>query len=247
YYVNSISTEDEDEDEIVTEVEHEDDDRTPVLSRENSNVQNKPTTPTWQRKTSGNGEKTDEVQVSLMRVPSIYSNTSRKNATGNNENIYKRGTDWKLWREVGVSPPCRRKIEGSPASVRRSVVTLEGSPSSERKSASFDPGSPMSLRKSSTISTTPSVRSDSTLQTSASPDASCSHVPESPILLRRGSSRRAEVSSVLPRKTTNCAPDSGIHFASPLPARRKESENGVAYSPLTRRKDSDVNSPSPVI
>lgn len=229
---------------MVTEVEHEDDDKTPVLSRENSHVQSRPITPVWKRKAASESGGKLEIQASLSRGPSICSNSSRKNAASIDEGNNRRSTDWKLRREFGASPPCRRKIEGSPASVRRSV-TLEGSPSSIRKSVTFDPDSPGSIRKSSTISTTPSLRSDSTLQISAPTDPP-SIAPESPILMRRGSSMRAEISPIMTRKT-NSVLDSGIHFASPLPPRRKEPEMGAVHSPCARRKDPENSSHSPVV
>uniref|UniRef100_A0A915Q3X2 Rho-GAP domain-containing protein n=1 Tax=Setaria digitata TaxID=48799 RepID=A0A915Q3X2_9BILA len=236
YCVSSIST--EGEEEIGTEVEQEDDDKTPVLSRENSDVQRKSLTPVWRRK--GVEERGKMEDKPFSRAPSICSNSSRKNTVLSDENNDRRSTDWKLRREFGTSSPCRRKIEGSPASIRRSV-TLEGSPSSNRKSVIFDPDSPILARKSSTISTA-SLHSDSTLQTSVPPD-----LPESPILLRRGSSRRAEKSPVMQKKATNSVVDSGIHFASPLAPRRREVEAQAITSPTTRRKDSETNSHSPVI
>uniref|UniRef100_A0A0R3S0X2 Rho-GAP domain-containing protein n=1 Tax=Elaeophora elaphi TaxID=1147741 RepID=A0A0R3S0X2_9BILA len=241
YFVSgSISTEGEEEEEIGTEVEPEDDDKTPVLSRENSDVQNKSTTPVWKWRRSEEERKVEE--KSFSRGPSICSNSSRRNAVVNDENGDKRGTEWKFRREFGTSSPCRRKIEGSPASLRRSV-TLDGSPSSNRKSVKFDPESPVLARKSSTISTA-SLHSDSTLQTLAPTE-----LPESPILLHRGSSKRAERSPIVQRKTTTSMINSGIHFASPLPPRRREMEaqNLNLNSPLTRRKDLESNSHSPVI
>lgn len=236
--MSSVSTEGEEEEEIGTEVEPEDDDKTPVLSRENSDVQNKSITPVWKWKKNEEKRKIEEKQFS--RGPSICSNSSRRNMITNDESGDKRSTDWKLRREFGTSSPCRRKIEGSPASLRRSC-TLEGSPSSNRKSVIFDPESPVLARKSSTISTA-SLHSDSTLQTLVPTD-----MPESPILLRRGSSKRAERSPVVQRKTPNSMIDSGIHFASPLPPRRREVEAQSLSSPLTRRKDLETNSHSPVI
>lgn len=229
-FVSSVSTEGEEE-EIGTEVE-QDDDKTPVLSRENSDVQNKVITPMWKWKKSEEQRKIEEKTFS--RGPSICSNSSRRNTDEN------RSTEWKLRREFGTSSPCRRKIEGSPASLHRSG-TLEGSPSSNRKSVTFDPESPVLVRKSSTISTG-SLHSDSTLQTVVPTD-----LPESPILLRRGSSKRAERSPIVQRKTTNSMIDSGIHFASPLPPRRREVEAQGLNSSLTRRKDLETNSHSPVI
>ncbi|KAL3998655.1 RhoGAP domain family protein [Acanthocheilonema viteae] len=242
YFVNSssISTEgEEEEEEIGTEVEPEDDDKTPVLSRENSDVQNKSITPLW--KWEKNGAKRKIEEKSFSRGPSICSNSSRRNTIINDENGDKRCTEWKFRREFGTSSPCRRKIEGSPASLRRSN-TLDGSPSSSRKSVIFDPESPLLARKSSTISTA-SLHSDSTLQTLLPTD-----LPESPVLLRRGSSKRADKSPVVQRKTTIPMIDSGIHFASPLPPRRREMEaQGVVNSPLIRRKDLETNSYSSVI
>ncbi|MCP9260427.1 Rho GTPase-activating protein 20 [Dirofilaria immitis] len=239
YFTNIISTECEEDEENVTEVEQEDNDKTPVLSRENSDVQNKSITPMWRWKKSEEKRKTEEKPFS--RGPSICSNASKKNTIINDESGDKRSiTDYKLRREFGTSSPCRRKIEGSPVSLRRSA-TLEGSPSSNRKSVTFDPDSPVSVRKSSTISTA-SLHSDSTLQASVPTE-----LPESPILLRRGSSKRAERNSIIQRKTTNSMIDSGIHFASPLPPRRREMETQGLSSPITRRKDLEANSHSPVI
>ncbi|VDO15338.1 unnamed protein product, partial [Brugia timori] len=109
-FVSSVSTEGEEE-EIGTEVE-QDDDKTPVLSRENSDVQNKVITPMWKWKKSEEQRKIEEKTFS--RGPSICSNSSRRNTDEN------RSTEWKLRREFGTSSPCRRKIEGSPASLHRS-------------------------------------------------------------------------------------------------------------------------------
>lgn len=235
---SNISTEGEEEEEIGTEVEPEDADKTPVLSRENSDVKNKSTTPLW--KWEKNEEKRKTEEKSFLRGPSICSNSSRRNTIINDENSDKRCTEWKFRREFGTSSPCRRKIEGSPASLRRSS-TLDSSPSSSRKSVTFDPESPVLVRKSSTISTA-SLHSDSTLQALVPTD-----LPESPILLRRGSSKRAKRSPIVQRKTTTSVIDSGIHFASPLSSRRKEVETQVLNSPLAKRKDLETNSHSPVI
>ncbi|EFO22619.1 RhoGAP domain-containing protein [Loa loa] len=237
YFVSSISTEGEEE-EIGTEVEQDDNDKTPVLSRENSDVQNKSISPMWKWKKSEEKRKIEEKLFS--RGPSICSNSSKRNAITNDENNDKRNTEWKFRREFGTSSPCRRKIEGSPASLHRSG-TLESSPSSNRKSVIFDPESPVLARKSSTISTA-SLHSDSTLQTLVPTD-----LPESPILLRRGSSKRADRSPIVQRKTANSMIDSGIHFASPLPPRRRELEAQGLSSPLNRRKDLETSSYSPVI
>ncbi|CAG9535372.1 unnamed protein product [Cercopithifilaria johnstoni] len=262
---NSTSTEGEEEEEIGTEVEPEDDDKTPVLSRENSDVQNKSITPVWkwekdekkkiEEKSFSRGPSICSIEEksfsrgpsicsteekSFSRGPSICSNSSRRNTIISDENGDKRCTEWKSRREFGTSSPCRRKIEGSPASLRRSG-TLDGSPSSNRKSVTFDPESPVLARKSSTISTA-SLHSDSTLQTSVPTD-----LPESPILLRRGSSKRAERSPIVQRKTATSVIDSGIHFASPLPPRRREVETQGLNSPLARRKDLETSSHSPVI
>lgn len=225
---SNIST--EGEEEIGTEVEAEDDDKTPVLSRENSDVQNKSIAPIWK------WEKDEEKRkTSFSRGPSICSNSSRRTMIINDENGEKRYAEARFRRDFGTSSPCRRKIEESPGSLRRSN-TLDTSPSSSRKSVTFDPESPVLARKSSTISTA-SLHSDSTLQTLVSTD-----LPESPTLPRRGSSKRAERSPIVQKKTISSMIDSGIHFASPLPPRRRETD-----SPLTRRKDLESNSHSPVI
>ncbi|VDN01884.1 unnamed protein product [Thelazia callipaeda] len=228
-FVRSMLTEGEEE-EIDTEVEEEDYDKTPVLSRENSNVQNKPVTSVCRQKSSEDRGTVDEVP---LRSPFISSYSCKKKSISKDENVSRRNIDWKIRREFGASPPCRRRIEGSPASIRRS----EGS-SPCKSMVLLDPGSPTSVRKSSTISTT-SVRSDSTLKTSVSTD-----VPESPILLRRGSSKRADKSPVMQRKSINSINDSGIHFASRLSPRRKESENYELYSLSTKRIDQESNSQS---
>ncbi|VDK75983.1 unnamed protein product [Litomosoides sigmodontis] len=241
YFVSgNVSTEgeEEEEEEIGTEVEPEDADKTPVLSRENSDVKNK-STPLWKWEKKEEKRKIEE--KSFSRGPSICSNSSRRNGMISEENSDKRCTEWKFRREFGTSSPCRRKIEGSPASLRRSS-TLDSSPSSSRKSVTFDPESPVLVRKSSTISTA-SLHSDSTLQALVPTD-----LPESPILLRRSSSRRAKRSPIVQRKTTTSAMDSGIHFASPLSSRRREAQEAQALnSPLARRKDLETNSHSPVI
>ncbi|VDK82937.1 unnamed protein product [Onchocerca ochengi] len=236
YFMGSISIDGEDE-ENGTEVEQEDNDKTPVLSRENSDVQNKKLL-TSMRKWKKNEEKRKIEEKSFASGPSICSNSSKRNTIINDENGDKRNTDCKLRREFGTSSPCRRKIEGSPASIRRSG-TLEGSPSSIRKSVTFDPDSPVSVRKSSTISTA-SLHSDSTLQAASV----ATEVPESPILLRRDSSKRAERSPIIQRKATI---DSGIHFASPLPPRRREMDTQSLSSPVIKRKDLENNSYSPII
>ncbi|VDO61934.1 unnamed protein product, partial [Onchocerca flexuosa] len=233
--MGSISIEGEEDEENGTEVEQEDNDKTPVLSRENSDVQNKSIKP--MRKWKKSDEKRKIEEKSFSRGPSICSNSSKRNTIINDENSDKRNIDYKLRREFGTSSPCRRKIEGSPVSLRRSG-TLEGSPSSIRKSVTFDPESPVSVRKSSTISTA-SLHSDSTLQASVPTE-----LPESPILLRRGSSKRAERSPIIQRKTIT---DSGIYFASPLPPRRREMDPQSLTSPVIKRKDLETNSYSPVV
>lgn len=236
--MSNISAEGEEEEEIGTEVEQEDDDKTPVLSRENSDVQNMSLMPVWKWKRSEAKGKMEEKPFS--RAPSISSNSSRRNGVVNDDGCDKRSAEWKLRREFGASSPCRRKIEGSPASLHRASM-LEGSPSSIRKSVTFDAASPVLGRKNSTISTT-SLHSDSTLQTSVQQD-----LPESPNLLLRGSSKRAERSPKVQRRTTNPTIDSGIHFASPLAPRRREVEVQGLNSPLTKRKELETNSHSPVV
>uniref|UniRef100_A0A915BQU7 Rho-GAP domain-containing protein n=1 Tax=Parascaris univalens TaxID=6257 RepID=A0A915BQU7_PARUN len=214
YYVSSIST-DEDEN-VSTEIEKEDNDRTPVLSRENSNVQHRPSqiagwksvskecyiiknsdqAETHRHETSANILKRRETIGSCratMAGPAFRSNTRLET------NISMASSRCKDRRPLGIassmrngSPINSRKeftsscgtastgestvsglanvrsgiTRSSPALLRRDELpqsVYSDMPSSmtvRKETMSMAEGSPSLVRKASTMSTTPSVHSD---------------------------------------------------------------------------------------
>lgn len=187
YHIGGASTDEENSGQMEKVNEIEDDDRTPVLSRENSNVHTKPVAPVWRRKCENIRSPTEESDNQNHHMHRPLSRASpgcsrRAKSNGTESAISRHTVEFRSWREIEKSPPCRRRIQdGSPASNRRSMIA-EGSPASVRKSLTFENSSPVSARKNSNVSLTPSVRSDSTLHSSAADGApnTATENPKSP-------------------------------------------------------------------
>ncbi|VDM44969.1 unnamed protein product [Toxocara canis] len=228
YYVSSVST-DEDED-ISTEIEKEDDDRTPVLSRENSNVQHRPSSIAGWKSVSKeryiiNNNQHDETRcheasVSTLRrretVGSCCATTTTTAASQLGQHI----------RTNNIRRDTASSINGANGKDRRPL----GIASSMRN------GSPITIRKEFTSTSAIITNADEGISggrlagsknemTRSSPAiARREEHPPSPTTVRKQSISMPEGSPLIVRKasTLSATPSmlSDTSFASPTPNRK---------------------------
>uniref|UniRef100_A0A0M3HSA4 Rho-GAP domain-containing protein n=1 Tax=Ascaris lumbricoides TaxID=6252 RepID=A0A0M3HSA4_ASCLU len=229
YYVSSIST-DEDED-VSTEIEKEDNDRTPVLSRENSNVQHRPSQIAgWKSVSKECYIIKNSAQGETRRHETSASTLKRRETVGS-------------CRATTVGPQIAPQIRSN---IRHETnVSMASSSCKDRRplgiASSMRNGSPITMRKEFTSSCATANTGESTVSGVAivrsgiarsSPALLCrDELPQSvyqdmpsSMTLRKETMSMTEGSPSIVRKASTMSTTPSVHsdasFASPTPCRK---------------------------